>query len=213
MSRHLFIRTQSKTDPFRFYVYAYLRANNSDSGKAGTPYYIGKGCGNRAFGKHTNNTIPKDFELIVILETNLTEIDAFALERRYISWYGRKDIGSGNLINLTDGGEGNSGRIHSDATKKKQSDAHKGNKNPHFGKTGESCHNYGKKHSTETKQKISASKLGKPRQKCTKRTTRETRPTVECPHCGKYGSKPLMSRWHFNNCRIIPHMVGITSVF
>jgi hypothetical protein len=33
---------------------------------------------------------------IVILERNLSEIGAFALERRYIEWYGRKE---GNILN------------------------------------------------------------------------------------------------------------------
>ena len=94
-----------------FYVYAYLRTN-------GTPYYIGKGFGNRAFAKHSIN-IPKDKSKIIFLETNLTEVGAFALERRYIKWYGRKDLGTGILRNLTDGGEGAAGRKASDATRKK----------------------------------------------------------------------------------------------
>lgn len=25
--------------------------------------------------------------------------------------------------------------------------------------------------------------------------------TVECPHCGKEGSKVVMQRWHFDNCK------------
>lgn len=143
-----------------YYVYAYLRED-------GTPYYIGKGQSARAWQKHKHHKVPSE-DRIVILESNLTEIDAFDLERKYIQQYGRKDIGTGILRNMTDGGDGIMGHKHSEETKKKIALARLG-KPTNLGKPMSDSqkqklreHNLGKVVSAETGRKISEAKKGKP---------------------------------------------------
>lgn len=127
-----------------YYVYSYLRED-------GTPYYIGKGKGNRAWDTH-HFKIPKDSSRIFICESNLSEVGALSIERRLIRWWGRKDLGTGILRNNTDGGEGSSGYKHTDEHRQKMSVVMTGKKKIYYKRTP---------HSEETKRKISESNKGR----------------------------------------------------
>lgn len=130
---YLIAQAKDKTNPLRFYVYAYIRSKDSDSGKAGSPYYIGKGQDNRAWAKHKYINPPKDKNLIIIVEKNLSEIGAFSLERRLIRWYGKIGETNGSLRNSSDGGEGATGRVTTLEARSNYKNANLGKNNPMFG--------------------------------------------------------------------------------
>jgi phosphosulfolactate synthase (CoM biosynthesis protein A) len=101
-----------------FYTYMWLRYD-------GTPYYIGKGSGRRAFiGAARRIHKPLDKARILIQEFP-DEQSAFAAEKFLISYYGRLDLETGCLRNLTDGGEGPSGFIAAPETRRKISESKK----------------------------------------------------------------------------------------
>jgi hypothetical protein len=97
-----------------FVVYMYVRED-------GTPYYIGKGRPRRPYEKRGRACGIPPKERIVIVHKDIDEETAFRLEKELISKYGRKDLGTGILHNRSDGGEGTSGRITSEETRRKTS--------------------------------------------------------------------------------------------
>ena len=138
-----------------YYTYAYLRED-------GTPYYIGKGSERRIYSTNRKFKPPKDKSRIIFLKQNLTEQEAFKHEIYMIAVFGRKDLGTGILRNQTDGGDGVSGLIRDEETRKKISDGISGKNHPMYGKVGKLHHGYGIPCSDETKQKISNTLKGRP---------------------------------------------------
>lgn len=179
--------------PIGFYVYAYLRDKDSSTdhlGIKGTPYYIGKGSGRRAYNKHGVIKVPKNKGNIIFIQEGLTEEIAYKIEALHIKLWGRKNNNTGILLNQTDGGKGGlSGRKHTEETltkmrkpkdpwpedrKKRHSDMRKGPGNPMYGRKdseemllqksirmqGSNNPQYGKRNTEEYKKEMSIARSG-----------------------------------------------------
>lgn len=141
-----------------FYIYLLFRPWD------GSPCYVGKGKGSRWMLRRARknhrllNIFAKAERLgievpAVKIRENLTETEAFMIERAFIAAIGRRPHGT--LVNLTDGGEGVSGHVHSAESRAKMSLAAKGRPGPHTGR----------KLSAEHRAALSVAKLGKKRGK------------------------------------------------
>lgn len=150
--------------PNRFYVYFHINPSN------GKVFYIGKGCGNRAYVKKSrnafwHNTVNKYGIQVVIVSDNLFQDEAILLEKKLITLYGLE-----NLCNMMVDVDGS--LFIKDETREKMSKAKIGNKNAE----GHTCNNLeniermkhfgnknmlGKNHSEETRLLISKNLKGK----------------------------------------------------
>jgi len=111
-----------------FYVYIYRDPRPS---KSNQPVYVGKGTGDRDLTHWSRGSHNKPFQDFIshlklrgfvapcqrVLETE-DEAAAFAKEVELIALYGRRTLKTGTLFNLTDGGEGGSGAVRTEADKK-----------------------------------------------------------------------------------------------
>jgi hypothetical protein len=114
----------------KFYVYLY-RDPRPQSARA--PIYVGKGrSANRRAHSHIRRThnpffanilakiyaagFEPEIEIVARFED---EQDAFDMEQKLIATYGRRDLGLGTLVNLSDGGDGPNGRIVSEIEKER----------------------------------------------------------------------------------------------
>ena len=198
-----------------YYTYAYLRED-------GTPYYIGKGKGKRAYRRDGRICPPpKDDKKIIFLKKNLTEEEAFKHEIYMIAVFGRIDLGTGILRNLTDGGDGVSGMVVGEDTRLKLSSIRKGKpkSEEHKRKIKESKQNIseetkrkqseaakGRKVSDETKRKLSELNKGKvaseeARKKQSeaqkgRKHSQETRKKISIANKGKSPSYSMLGKTH-----------------
>lgn len=83
--------------------------------------------------------------------------DLKSLEYQYHKFY-YDVLGKDMMLNLRAGGGGQN--FVSDETRKKIGDGNKGEKSYMLGKKGEECHNFGRKHTEESKIKMSEAKKG-----------------------------------------------------
>ena len=102
-------------------------------------FYIGIGENeSRAYNKKNRtrvwkNTANKGYETEILFE-DVTWEQVIEKEKEFIALYGRKDLGLGTLVNLTDGGEGTIGYKHTDEAKEKNRLASTGKNNPWYKK-------------------------------------------------------------------------------
>lgn len=138
-------------------VYRHIRLDKNE------PFYIGIGLDEkRAYNKVSRNEHWKrivkntDYE-VQILFYDLTLDEACEKEKEFIALYGRRNLNTGTLVNMTDGGDyfGCSGYKHTDEHKSYMSNLFKNRPLSQETKKKLSEINKGKKASDETKLKIS----------------------------------------------------------
>lgn len=157
----------------QFYIYA-LWVEGAEY-----PFYIGKGVGDRCFdhlypcsynnprgNRHKNNTIKKALREgkkieVYLIEWDLTETEALESECAWIAYYGRRDLGTGCLTNLTAGGEGVSGYVFSQEAIKRLADKRRGKKQSAESIQRRAAANTGKKRSALTCYRISVANRGR----------------------------------------------------
>lgn len=154
-----------------FYVYRYIDPVRN------VAIYVGKGKNGRMFDHLKRKDIHplvrklqkmKSLGIEPLIDKIIDGVDeelALLVEMEAISKYGRKDLGTGTLLNLTNGGEGTSGYVYTESHRQKISDGRKGKTFTEKTKRAIAESNrvahLGKKLSDIHKQKISESKIGK----------------------------------------------------
>ena len=140
-------------------VYIHKR---KDTGKV---FYVGIGSITRPHTRRKNTMwlgiVKKYGYEVEVLYNGLTFDEACIIERALICHLGRKDLGKGELANMTDGGEGNQNIVYTEEWKEKQRIASTGRKQSMKTLEKKSLSLKGKLFQQERKNNISNSKKGK----------------------------------------------------
>lgn len=132
-------------------------------------FYVGIGKNNRELSKrarnpHWHNIVNKYGYVVDIIFENLSWEEACILEKKYIRHFGRRDLGLGCLVNMTEGGDGNVGSVRSQESIEKCLATRKGykhSKSTIAKMSGENHPGYNRERSEETKLKLSLFNKGK----------------------------------------------------
>ena len=150
-------------------VYIHKKNTNDLVFYVGIGKTIKRAYSNANRNKFWKNTVEKHGYTVEILKQNITWEQACLFEKELILRFGRKDLKTGCLVNLTEGGEGVLNYIYTDEVKIKMSLLKKGISSPMKGVVL----------SQETKDKISKSKKGVVSKRLGKKISEEHRLKIQ----------------------------------
>lgn len=201
-------------------LYKHIRLDNNEVFYIGIGKTIKRAYSKKNRNKHWNNIVNKCDYIVEIIDNYNSWEECCLAEKEYIKKYGRRDLKSGTLVNLTDGGQGrlgykwtdiqkenlskkNIGKKHNSISIKKISDSLKGNKyslgnivslenrkRMSDRNKGSGNPRYGVKLTDDIKKKISDALKG------------VRKKIIICDYCGKSGGISNMKRYHMNNCKL-----------
>lgn len=145
-------------------VYQHRRLDTNEIFYIGIGKTIARSKSKKSRNRYWHHIVDKVGYCVEILHNNITWDDACELEMSYIKQYGRQDLGTGMLVNMTDGGDGSVNVIVTEESRNKISKIHKDKplSIEHKEKIGKSNigKNVGKKRTEEQKKQMSEARLG-----------------------------------------------------
>ena len=161
------------------------------------------------------NVVSKHGLLVEITHNDIVWEEACSIEKYLIAFYGRRDLGTGTLVNMTEGGEGNANPYRTEEWRKKQSEVRIGEKHPNYKKPNPQLAELNKSRKVEKRPY----KKRKPRPDLSERnklrvgdnspikgkkredSKERLNKTLVCPYCGIEDKMLTMYRLHFDRCK------------